>query len=292
MSFWKLVIVACIGWLCATHHLVAQKISSEENSVADVGEAMVVEESKVGPGGIFERAWRGGIVVFGVLLVLIVMSISSWAILVSKLLHLRKISGTNKDFIKNFWDSRSLGDLNSKLNQFSYSPVKEVFKSGYAELIRTSQLRERASTNSIAFNAAIENMTRSLTKAKRFEKNRLEKFLPVLSITASAAPFIGLFGTVWGIMGAFEGIARTGSASLAAVAPGISEALIATAFGLAAAIPAVIGFNMAQNRIRMQLTYIDGFSSDFLNIVERYLVTDKQKPGANSGPTGEAVKKS
>lgn len=249
-----------------------------------------IEESKIGPGGIFERAWRGGFVVFAVLLVLIFMSIFSWAILVSKLLHLRKLSSANKEFIKSFWDSRSLGDLNGKLNEYSYSPVKEVFKSGYAELIRTSQLREKASTNSIAFNAAIENMTRSLHKAKRFEKNRLEKFLPVLSITASAAPFIGLFGTVWGIMGAFEGIARTGSASLAAVAPGISEALIATAFGLAAAIPAVIGFNMAQNRIRTQITYIDGFSSDFLNIVERYLVTDKQKTSPN-GPVSDDSQK-
>ena len=91
-------------------------------------------------------------------------------------------------------------------------------------------------------------------------------------------------------MGAFEGIARTGSASLAAVAPGISEALIATAFGLAAAIPAVIGFNMAQNRIRTQITYIDGFSSDFLNIVERYLVTDKQKT-SSAGPASDESQK-
>src|SRR5690606_6864777 len=106
------------------------------------------------------------------------------------------------------------------------------------ELVRGSQLRDQGGSNAaLAVKAAMENLNRALGKAKMFERRRMEKLLPVLAISASAAPFIGLFGTVWGIMGAFEGIARTGSASLAAVAPGISEALIATAFGLAAAIP-------------------------------------------------------
>ena len=121
----------------------------------------------------------------------------------------------------------------------------------------------------------MSNLLRTLNKSKNMEKKKMEKFLPLLAITASAGPFIGLFGTVWGIMNAFEGIAQTGSASLAAVAPGISEALIATAFGLAAAIPAVIGYNMANNHIRKILVNIDGFGSDFMNIVERYLVTEK-----------------
>jgi biopolymer transport protein TolQ len=98
-----------------------------------------------------------------------------------------------------------------------------------------------------------------------------------LAIIASVAPFVGLFGTVWGIMNSFEGIARSGSASLAAVAPGIAEALTATAFGLGAAIPAVIGYNLFNGRLRFQMMAIDGFCSDFLNIVERYLVTEKSK---------------
>ena len=114
-------------------------------------------------------------------------------------------------------------------------------------------------------------------KARLLEKRRLERYLPILATIASASPFIGLFGTVWGIMGAFEGIARTGSASLAAVAPGIAEALIATAFGLAAAIPAVMGYNLANAKIRSILTFLDGFVSDFMNIVERYFVSDKTK---------------
>lgn len=144
-------------------------------------------------------------------------------------------------------------------------------------------MRDSTTANSqIVMNAAVDNLTRSLIKAKMAEKQKMERFLSLLAITASTSPFIGLFGTVWGIMGAFESIARSGSASLAAVAPGISEALIATAFGLAAAIPAVIGYNMANAKIRALLNQVDGFSADFLNIVERYLVSDKAKPSATA----------
>jgi biopolymer transport protein TolQ len=242
----------------------------------------VVYEADAGGQSIFARAWQGGLVVFSVLMILILLSILTWAVGITKMLHLSKVDRTGKTFIKSFWDSRSLNDLNGRLSEYPYSPVREVFRSGYAELVRGSQLRDAGQVSMVAVNAAVDNLTRSLNKAKMFEKRRLERFLAVLSISASASPFIGLFGTVWGIMGAFEGIARTGSASLAAVAPGISEALIATAFGLAAAIPAVIGYNMAVNRIRGLVAQIDGFSADFLNIVERYLVQDKSKA---SGPT-------
>ena len=149
-------------------------------------------------------------------------------------------------------------------------------------MIRGSQLREQTSSLQLAVHAAVENMGRSLTKAKRKERRKLEVYLSFLAIIASASPFIGLFGTVWGIMGAFEGIAKSGNASLAAVAPGISEALIATAFGLAAAIPAVIGYNTANAKIREVTSSLDGFSMDFLNIVERYLVTDKKSSSTSS----------
>ena len=107
----------------------------------------------------------------------------------------------------------------------------------------------------------------------------MERYLSVLSISAAASPFIGLFGTVWGIMGAFEVIARTGSSSLSAVAPGISEALIATAFGLAAAIPAVIGYNYSNQRIRAIFVTFDGFSAELVNIVQRYLLSGTEKIG-------------
>ena len=280
-----LALVAVVGLF--SPHLHAQdkgKKSKKTEAVATEGAQEAIYEADVGSQGVFSRAWQGGFIVFSVLLILVGLSILTWSVAVAKLVHLHKVEKATEAFIKHFWDSRSLNELNSRLGDHPYSPTREVFRTGYAELVRGSQLRDQISSGSLAVGAAIENLTRSLGKAKLFERRRLEKFLPILAISASASPFIGLFGTVWGIMGAFEGIARTGSASLAAVAPGISEALIATAFGLAAAIPAVIAYNMSSSRIRELLAHIDGFSADFLNIVERYLVTDRTKSGS-SGPT-------
>jgi biopolymer transport protein TolQ len=236
---------------------------------------------------IFGRAMGGGAVVFSVLMILVLMSICSWGIVAAKWLYLRRIDDLIKIFVKSFWESRSLNDLNSRLNEFPYSPAREVFRTGYAELVRASQLREQVNNPEMALTVAVDNLNRSLAKAKITERNTLEKYLSFLAIGASTAPFIGLFGTVWGIMNSFEGIAKTGSASLAAVAPGISEALIATAFGLAAAIPAAVGFNIFNTKIRTQIVSLDGFCADFMNIVERYLVSDQKRSGA--APSGPSV---
>jgi biopolymer transport protein TolQ len=240
------------------------------------------QEVDLGSTSIFSRALQGGWIVFTCLLTLMIMSVVTWAIVVGKYVYTVRLGRTSDAFVKSFWDSRSLNDLNGRLGEYPYSPVREVFRAGYAELVRGNQLRDQAATSEMAVGAAMDNLGRTLQKAKQFERRRVERFLSVLAISASVAPFIGLFGTVWGIMSAFEGIARTGSASLAAVAPGISEALIATAFGLAAAIPAVVGYNVFAGRVRGLMTSIDGFSADFLNIVERYLVTDKPK-GQSAG---------
>lgn len=256
--------------------------SIADTSAASSETSVSVED--LGSPSIFSRAWHAGPVVFTVLVILVAFSILSWAILVWKLAVLRKNTKTSEVFIKSFWDSRSLNDLNSRLGEYAASPAKEVFRTGYAELVRGSQLKESLPNSSLAISAAMENINRALNKAKKVERKKLETFLPLLATIASAAPFIGLFGTVWGIMGSFEGIARTGSASLAAVAPGISEALIATAFGLAAAIPAVIAFNTANSKIRNLAGSLDGFSMDFLNIVGRYLVTDRKTAGGASNP--------
>jgi biopolymer transport protein TolQ len=260
----------------ATHAQIAQALNPDG-----------AEESSIGEVSVFSRATQAGPIVFMVLLILVAMSIVSWAIAATKWFYLRKIAGTSDRFIASFWDSRSLNDLNSRLSDYPYSPVREVFRNGYAELVRGSQLKEQATTNELAVSAALDNLSRALNKSKNVEKRKMERNLPILAISASASPFIGLFGTVWGIMNSFEGIARTGSASLAAVAPGISEALIATAFGLAAAIPAVIGYNIASSRIRGLLSSIDGFGSDYLNIVQRYLVSDRTKgqPSASGANT-------
>jgi biopolymer transport protein TolQ len=271
-----------VGWLAifsfsgATDLLAQDAKAPEQEKPTEVD----VEEH-----GVFSRAAQGGPVVFSCLMILIGLSISTWAIIAAKYFFLRKMAVTSELFIKSFWDSRSLNDLNGRLQEYPFSPVREVFRSGYNELVRGSQLRDQAVNHETAVHAAMENLQRTLQKAKNIEKRKLEKFMPILAITASASPFIGLFGTVWGIMNAFEGIARTGSASLAAVAPGISEALIATAFGLGAAIPAAIGYNVFVARIRSSIGDLDGFSIDLLNIVERYLVTDKPKHAAPQSGT-------
>jgi biopolymer transport protein TolQ len=208
---------------------------------------------------------------------LIGASIGCWVIIITKWKELQTINSATESFIKAFWDSRSLNDLNGRLQDYPYSPAREVFRSGYAELARSNQMRENTPSTELAISAAMDNLNRSLQKAKLLERKTLERNMNWLAIIASVAPFVGLFGTVWGIMNSFEGIARSGSASLAAVAPGIAEALTATAFGLGAAIPAVIGYNLFNGRLRFQMMAIDGFCSDFLNIVERYLVTEKSK---------------
>lgn len=242
-------------------------------------------EADAGGTGIFSRAMQGGFIVFTCLLILLSMSVVTWAVLIAKYVYLQRLAKSGEAFTKSFWDSRSLNDLNSRLAEYPYSPVREVFRSGYAELVRGSQLLGQVASSEIAVNAALDNINRALAKSKMFERRRLEKFMSMLAISASACPFIGLFGTVWGIMGAFEGIAKTGSASLAAVAPGISEALVSTAFGLAAAIPAVVGYNIFSARVRYLVGSIDGFTADFLNIVERYLVSDKPRSSVGSAPT-------
>ncbi len=261
----------------------AANVHVSSTPAAATGE-VETEVADIGSHSMLSQAWRSGFVVFIVLLILIAFSVISWAIFFWKLFVVRKHTLTSDSFIKSFWESRSLNELNSRLADYPYSPAKEVFRTGYAELVRGSQLKEHTSSPQMAINAAIENLNRALIKAKRMERKKLESYLPLLAIIASSSPFIGLFGTVWGIMGSFEGIARSGSASLAAVAPGISEALIATAFGLLAAIPAVIGFNAANARIRTLLGSLDGFCSDFLNIVGRYLVSDRKGAGAPSSP--------
>ncbi|MDR1989634.1 MAG: MotA/TolQ/ExbB proton channel family protein, partial [Acidobacteriaceae bacterium] len=159
------------------------------------------------------------------------------------------------------------------------SPLVGLFQAGYAEL--TAQLRQgspidpdvvTSGSPSAAARPTLKSLAavdRSLTRATVIEMNKLEKWLPFLATTASIAPFVGLFGTVVGIMMAFQGIGQTGSTNLAVVAPGIADALVATAFGLVAAVPAVWAYNHLTNRVRLFASEMDDFALEFLNIAER-----------------------
>jgi biopolymer transport protein TolQ len=206
------------------------------------------------------------------------MSVATWAIFFSKWIYLSKLEKRSSAFLHSFLESRSMKELNNRLDEHSYSPLRVVFQVSYAELLKNYNPKDPAAAlPDIAIGAAMDNLKRSIHKTKLNQRRQLERFLSFLAISASSCPFIGLFGTVWGIMSAFEGIAQSGSTSLATVAPGISEALIATAFGLAAAIPAVVGYNIASHKIRNIMGCIDLFTADFLNIIERFFVSERGK---------------
>lgn len=229
-------------------------------------------------GSIFGMILDAGLMVKFVLLLLLGFSVVSWAIIWWKYRTLSRVKKENDQFLDAYVKSTRLADIFSEAKKFPESTLAEVFRSGYGELIKiTKTVRERVAVRDpgphdepVFEIKGIDNIERSLNRASGSETDKLEKALGFLATTGSACPFIGLFGTVWGIMDTFKGIGARGSATLAVVAPGISEALIATAAGLAAAIPAVIFYNYFLNRIRGVNLETDHFASDFLNLIDRY----------------------
>ncbi len=212
-----------------------------------------------------------GIIVKLVLLLLLSFSVISWAIILFKFFQVQRAKSESERFMDFFWKSKHFDAIASQVDRFAHSPLTVLFNEGFSELKKVVE-NDAKSTSSSALSTdlgGVENVSRALRRATNSEITRLEKYLTFLATTGSTSPFIGLFGTVWGIMTAFEGIGKSGSASLAVVAPGIAEALIATAIGLVAAIPAVMAFNHFQHKIRVLINEMDSFSSEFLNIVQR-----------------------
>ncbi len=204
------------------------------------------------------------------LLILIILSVFCWAIGYSKYQTFKKMKQSDELFLNKFWKVNSLDTLYEDIDQYNDSSVARVFKAAYLEMKKISESPLLAKTEGDKpILSGLDNLERMLNKASENEIAKLESRLTVLATTGSTGPFIGLFGTVWGIMGSFHKIGQTGTASLAVVAPGISEALIATAIGLAAAIPAVVLYNNFISRIRKQEIALNNFSADFLNIVKR-----------------------
>lgn len=212
-----------------------------------------------------------GPVVKGVLVSLLLFSLISWAIILSKAVQLSRASRNSNAFLDSFWKSRSLANLYAEAADFGSSPIAQIFRVGYQELGRVHKARLDQRT-------AMENVQRALRRAGAAEGTRLFKYLPFLATCGNATPFIGLFGTVWGIMDSFHEIGLAGSANLATVAPGISEALVATAVGLAAAIPAVIFFNYFNSWVREIEAEMGNFTADFVNILERDLLKRSSGP--------------
>ncbi|HEX7487289.1 MAG TPA: protein TolQ [Anaeromyxobacteraceae bacterium] len=214
---------------------------------------------------------HAGPVVLGVLVLLILASVVSWAIILKKWLHLRRAQDESVRFLETFWQSKRLDAIYQAAEALSASPISQVFRAGYVELSKVTASQKKPGEDAMSEQlGGIENVERALKRAAAAEVTHLEATVPFLGTTASAAPFIGLFGTVWGIMRAFNDIYQMGNANLATVSKPISEALVATAFGLAAAIPAVVAYNYFVSRIRVLDSEMTNFSNDFLNIVRRH----------------------
>lgn len=224
---------------------------------------LTVPASGGGSLSILQLVFEADLIVQFVLFALIGMSLVSWAIIVQKFFRLRAASRQSAKFLDVFWESKRLDAVYEKSSSFKRSPVAEVFKAGYQELAKITQGGRTED--------ATDNLTRTLRRATAVESTNLQSYITFLATTGSTAPFIGLFGTVWGIMRAFSKLQGAGAATIQVVGPDIAHALIATAVGLAAAIPAVIAFNFFNATIRVLNTEMDNFSADFLNIVKRHV---------------------
>lgn len=211
-----------------------------------------------------------------VMLLLLGFSLVSWTIIIMKHLSYRKARAETAFFIDTFWKSKNLADAYKVAKELASSPEASIFILGFNELqkLGRSKIVKQGSEETLEMKlAGMDNLKRALRKAETKQVGRLGRYLSFLATTGSSTPFIGLFGTVWGIMSSFHDIGMRGSASLAVVAPGISEALIATAAGLAVAIPAVIFYNYYSNILFDLENDMQGFSADFMNLVERDLLS-------------------
>lgn len=207
-----------------------------------------------------------------VMLVLLFFSVSSWAIILIKFFYLRKAYRESDFFLEVFWESRDLSVAFKEAKELEGSPIARIFSLAYVELKKSTQITEGGSSDG---RGGLDNVKRALRRAINTEVTQMTQMVPFLATAGNTTPFIGLFGTVWGIMGSFHSIGLKGQASLATVAPGISEALVATAAGLAVAIPAVIAFNYFMQKIRYIESELQSFSADFLNIIERDIMGAK-----------------
>jgi biopolymer transport protein TolQ len=235
---------------------------------------------EAGPGGnLLRLVLRSSPAAQFVLLILVLFSVVSWGVILYKLWSFHRAARQSATFLDVFRKSSRFSEVHAVCKSLSASPLVGIFQSGYAEL--NTQLRQAGTAHGAGQTLgatapqgrptlrSLQAVDRALLRASAVEINKLEHRIPFLATTASITPFIGLFGTVWGIMSAFEGIGATASTSLAVVAPGIAEALIATAAGLFAAIPAVYFYNLLVHRVKVFATEMDDLSLEFLNIAER-----------------------
>lgn len=203
--------------------------------------------------------------------ILTASSILSLFVIFYKLVAISQAQSQSVTFLDRFWESKRLDEIFRQAEGLKYSPLAAMFRAGYIELSKVKKGRQSSETGAMHEKMdGMENIERALSRAKVSETTKLENLLPFLATVGSAAPFVGLFGTVWGIMEAFTKIAEEGKADLATVSGPIGEALIATAVSLAAAIPAVVAYNYFNRRVKVLGSEMTTFGSDYLNILKRH----------------------
>jgi biopolymer transport protein TolQ len=236
----------------------------------------VTSENLPGQTSILSAFGETGTTARVVLGILLFFSFVSWIIIFAKFIRLRRVSRQSEKFVSFFRKSKRFSEVNTFAGELADTPLTTLFKAGYAELdaqVKANRADDAPTTGGGATGKLliknISGIERALERAIGVEMSRLTRHMTFLATTAAACPFIGLFGTVWGIMQSFRAIGQTGSTSIAAVAPGISEALINTAAGLAAAIPALIFYNYFMGKVREQRAGMEDFSLEFINLAER-----------------------
>jgi biopolymer transport protein TolQ len=225
----------------------------------------------LGAGGdmdILKLITDANIIVKIVMVLLAVMFLFGVYIIIFKTLYIRRAQRESAMFNESFWRSRDIEQIYKHAQMLRNSPISQMFVAGYTELAKLSadaRMKDDREGN-------LENIARALRKAQTVETTRLESMTPFLATTGSSAPFIGLFGTVIGIMAAFQAISGKGNATLDTVGPHIAEALFATAIGLVAAVPAVMAYNYFVRRIRVLRSEMEQFEQDYLNIIKRHFL--------------------
>ncbi len=230
--------------------------TSNPSAVADMGDTSILK-----------MVFSSGPVVQSVLFILIFFSIASWAIIFFKYLQLKRAKKSAAKFSQTFDNAYSIDEILTKPAPQDGNPLYNIFSSGMSDILRFKQIKAKDPNSN--FDLRIDHIHRKIRQAQNDQTHRLEQLTPFLATTASACPFIGLFGTVWGILSAFFTIGQQKTTSLAVVGPYIAEALVATAVGLAAAIPAVIAYNYFVTRIKALAKSLGDFSTDLEHRIER-----------------------
>lgn len=238
------------------------------------------------PLGIVELVMQSSVMAKGVLLILLFFSVTSWAVILNKFFVYRAAENEDSKFLEVFSETENLTQIYNFAKELRLSPLARLFLTGYRELYLFQEMAkdERKKRGEMSLSTGeklterdIKGIGLALNKSVNKEVERFSKRLEFLATTGSTTPFIGLFGTVWGIMHSFRSIGVQGTASIGGVAPGIAEALIATAAGLVAAIPAVIFFNYLNNKVFVLTSNMDGFCQDFIYLAEKNFAPSKEK---------------